>query len=95
LADSSRALQQRPVEAKADSVETFSEGFHVRRLGGVGVDRPACAVDDVGEASAVAQSKTTLVELFGVGPVLAAKLLGEVGDRADPLAGERLEDIST
>jgi hypothetical protein len=43
----------------------------------------------------VAQSKTTLVELFGVGPVLAAKLLGEVGDRADPLAGERLEDIST
>jgi transposase len=30
--------------------------------------------------TAVAQSKTTLVELFGVGPVLAAKLLGEVGD---------------
>jgi transposase len=30
--------------------------------------------------AAVAQSKTTLVELFGVGPVLAAKLLGEVGD---------------
>jgi transposase len=29
---------------------------------------------------AVAQSKTSLVELFGVGPVLAAKLLGEVGD---------------
>jgi hypothetical protein len=31
----------------------------------------------------VAQSKTTLVELFGVGPVLAAKLLGEVGDRGE------------
>jgi transposase len=30
--------------------------------------------------TAVAQSKTGLVELFGVGPVLAAKLLGEVGD---------------
>jgi transposase len=30
--------------------------------------------------TAVAQSKTSLVELFGVGPVLAAKLLGEVGD---------------
>jgi transposase len=30
--------------------------------------------------AAVAQSKTGLVELFGVGPVLAAKLLGEVGD---------------
>jgi transposase len=30
--------------------------------------------------TAVIQSKTTLVELFGVGPVLAAKLLGEVGD---------------
>jgi transposase len=30
--------------------------------------------------AAVAQSKTSLVELFGVGPVLAAKLLGEVGD---------------
>jgi transposase len=30
--------------------------------------------------AAVGQSKTTLVELFGVGPVLAAKLLGEVGD---------------
>jgi transposase len=29
---------------------------------------------------AVAQSKTSLVELFGVGPVLAAKFLGEVGD---------------
>jgi transposase len=31
-------------------------------------------------ATAVVQSKTSLVELFGVGPVLAAKLLGEVGD---------------
>jgi transposase len=30
--------------------------------------------------AAVAQSRTSLVELFGVGPVLAAKLLGEVGD---------------
>jgi transposase len=30
--------------------------------------------------SAVKQSKTSLVGLFGVGPVLAAKLLGEVGD---------------
>ena len=30
--------------------------------------------------AAVAQSKSNLVGLFGVGPVLAAKLLGEVGD---------------
>jgi transposase len=30
--------------------------------------------------TAVAQSNTTLVELFGVGPVLAATFLGEVGD---------------
>jgi transposase len=30
--------------------------------------------------TAVAQSKTTLVQLFGVGPVLAARFLGEVGD---------------
>jgi Transposase IS116/IS110/IS902 family len=30
--------------------------------------------------TAVAQSRTTLVELFGVGPVLAATFLGEVGD---------------
>jgi transposase len=30
--------------------------------------------------AAVAESKTTLVELFGVGPVLAATSLGEVGD---------------
>jgi hypothetical protein len=32
--------------------------------------------------AAVAESKTTLVELFGVGPVLAATFLGEVGDFA-------------
>jgi transposase len=30
--------------------------------------------------AAVAQSNTTLLQLFGVGPVLAAKFLGEVGD---------------
>ena len=30
--------------------------------------------------AAVAQSKTSLVQLFGVGPVLAATFLGEVGD---------------
>ena len=30
--------------------------------------------------AAVAESKTTLVQLFGVGPVLAATFLGEVGD---------------
>jgi len=30
--------------------------------------------------TAVAESRTTLVELFGVGPVLAATFLGEVGD---------------
>jgi transposase len=30
--------------------------------------------------AAVQESNTTLVELFGVGPVLAAKFLGEVGD---------------
>jgi transposase len=30
--------------------------------------------------AAVAQSNTTLVQLFGVGPVLAARFLGEVGD---------------
>ena len=29
---------------------------------------------------AVTQTATTLIELFGVGPILAAKLLGEVGD---------------
>jgi transposase len=31
-------------------------------------------------STAIAESKTTLVELFGVGPVLAARFLGEVGD---------------
>jgi transposase len=30
--------------------------------------------------TAVVQSQTTLVQLFGVGPVLAAKILGQVGD---------------
>ena len=30
--------------------------------------------------AAVAESKTSLVQLFGVGPVLAARFLGEVGD---------------
>jgi transposase len=30
--------------------------------------------------TAIAESKTSLVELFGVGPVLAATFLGEVGD---------------
>jgi transposase len=30
--------------------------------------------------TAVAESNTSLVELFGVGPVLAARFLGEVGD---------------
>jgi transposase len=30
--------------------------------------------------AAVAQSKTSLVQVFGVGPVLAARFLGEVGD---------------
>jgi transposase len=30
--------------------------------------------------TAVAQSNTSLVQLFGVGPVLAARFLGEVGD---------------
>jgi transposase len=30
--------------------------------------------------AAVAQSNTSLVQLYGVGPVLAAKFLGEVGD---------------
>ena len=43
------------------------------------LDRRIATVDKRIKA-AVAQSKTSLVELFGVGPVLAAKLLGEVGD---------------
>jgi transposase len=30
--------------------------------------------------AAVAQSRTSLLGLFGVGPVLAARFLGEVGD---------------
>ena len=30
--------------------------------------------------AAVVQSNTSLLELFGVGPVLAARFLGEVGD---------------
>jgi transposase len=38
------------------------------------------AVVEARITAAVKQSKTSLVELFGVGPVLAAKLLGEVGD---------------
>jgi transposase len=43
------------------------------------LDRRIAAVEERITA-AVAQAKTSLVELFGVGPVLAAKLLGEVGD---------------
>jgi transposase len=43
------------------------------------VDRRIAAVEER-ITIAVKQSKTSLVELFGVGPVLAAKLLGEVGD---------------
>jgi transposase len=43
------------------------------------LDRRIAAVEERIKA-AVTQSKTSLVELFGVGPVLAAKLLGEVGD---------------
>jgi transposase len=31
-------------------------------------------------AEAVAESQTTLTELFGIGPILAAKVLGRVGD---------------
>jgi transposase len=44
-----------------------------------GLDRRIAAVE-ARIKMAVAQSKTTVVELFGVGPVLAAKLVGEVGD---------------
>jgi transposase len=47
------------------------------------LDRRIAAVEAHIKA-AVAQSKTTLVELFGAGPVLAAKLLGEVGDISRP-----------
>jgi transposase len=43
------------------------------------LDRRIAAVNKRIKA-AVIKSKTSLVELFGVGPVLAAKLLGEVGD---------------
>jgi transposase len=43
------------------------------------LDRRIAAVE-ARITAAVKQSKTGLVELFGVGPVLAAKLLGEVGD---------------
>jgi transposase len=43
------------------------------------LDRRIAAVEDRIKV-AVVQSKTSLVGLFGVGPVLAAKLLGEVGD---------------
>jgi transposase len=43
------------------------------------LDRRITAVEDR-LRDAVTQSATTLTELFGVGPILAAKLLGEVGD---------------
>jgi transposase len=43
------------------------------------LDRRITAVEERITA-AVKQSKTSLVALFGVGPVLAAKVLGEVGD---------------
>jgi transposase len=43
------------------------------------LDRRIAAVEER-ISTAVVESKTTLIELFGVGPVLAAKLLGEVGD---------------
>ena len=70
-------------------------GGEVAPTGGPAVARWQLAADlvaDVGDldrriaaveqriTTAVAQSTTSLVELFGVGPVLAAKLLGEVGD---------------
>jgi transposase len=43
------------------------------------LDRRITAVEErLGHA--VTQSATTLTELFGIGPILAAKLLGEVGD---------------
>jgi transposase len=41
------------------------------------LDRRIAAVEER-ISTAVVESKTTLIELFGVGPVLAAKLLGEV-----------------
>jgi transposase len=43
------------------------------------LDRRIAAVEER-LRQAVHQSATTLIELFGVGPILAAKLLGEVGD---------------
>jgi transposase len=43
------------------------------------LDRRIAAVEER-LRHAVHQSATTLIELFGVGPILAAKLLGEVGD---------------
>ncbi|HEV8649252.1 MAG TPA: IS110 family transposase [Actinomycetes bacterium] len=43
------------------------------------LDRRIATVEECIQ-TAVKHSKTSLVELFGVGPVLAAKLLGEVGD---------------
>jgi transposase len=43
------------------------------------LDRPITAVQER-LRHAVHQSATTLIELFGIGPILAAKLLGEVGD---------------
>jgi transposase len=43
------------------------------------LDRRIAAVEER-LRRAVHQSATTLIELFGVGPILAAKLLGEVGD---------------
>jgi transposase len=38
------------------------------------------AAVEAGIKAAVAQSNSSLLELFGVGPVLAATFLGEVGD---------------
>jgi transposase len=43
------------------------------------LDDPIAAVEARIKA-AVAQANTSLLELFGVGPVLAAKFLGDVGD---------------
>jgi transposase len=44
-----------------------------------GLDRQIKAVE-ARIKTAVAQANTSLVELFGVGPVLAARFLGQVGD---------------
>jgi transposase len=43
--------------------------------------------------AAVAQANNSLLELFGVGPVLAATFLGEVGDIGRPPAGPALKDL--